>query len=471
MKFDNFKPYLYKLVTLLSVVILALCFQNCGEDFNSAQSVNLKECVDDACSEQINPEFASCTFNAIEILHGESITAHLSSTSLDCSDTEERLCEDGALSGSYNYASCSTEREAKKSCLFNGRTIADSEKVTAYLNSSVASDKSCIKEERTCNDGSLSGSHEYSNCKVDAPESCLFDGKTIAHSSFVKAYEKSSVLSPAKCSSQNRVCDNGALKGSYKFASCTVDTPKSCSFNGKTIPDGDGVYAFVKSRVAFGQSCYAGDNRLYRKCDNGVLSRDTARFASCNVNKPKSCLFNGKTVAHNSSVKAYTHSSQKYNVTNACKAYTRTCNNGKLSGNANQKYSSCKKIGQPSCKAGAYTIPHGYELVYNTSYIDPNHNGAFAATQIKDRYSKIPKAHRSKKATCTHYKVYCRIGKTYKTSYSYSGNNTSTASKCGNPAMYKPVKWTSSPYGNTPYIHSSSHILHNKKVPYWFGNK
>lgn len=101
--------------------------------------------------------------------NGQSITAYESSSvayGQTCT-SETRTCNNEALSGSYTYSSCSVQGAA--SCTFNGQTIPSGGSVTAYQTSTVTYGNTCTSETRACNNGALSGSYAYSTCSVGAP--------------------------------------------------------------------------------------------------------------------------------------------------------------------------------------------------------------------------------------------------------------------------------------------------------------
>jgi len=291
-----------------------------------------------------------CYFNSQVVASGSSVVAY-NNSSVPAGQTctsEVRTCISGNLTGSYNYASCSVQAGA--SCLFNGQTIADGQSVTAYTNSSVPFGDSCASEVRTCNNGVLSGSNQYASCQVDQPASCLFNGVTIPSGSSVPAYLTSSVSFGNSCQLEYRTCDNGVLSGSNQYASCNVDAPASCLFNGQTVAHGENVTAFLTASVDFGGTC----SSEVRTCNNGVLSGSN-QYASCTVNQPASCIFNGQTLANGQTVTAFESSSVAYGQ--MCNAETRVCDNGHLSGSFS--YGSCD-AGQPaSCLFNGQTIPSG----------------------------------------------------------------------------------------------------------------
>jgi hypothetical protein len=256
----------------------------------------------------VNPDIptapATCVFNDRVLRDGQSITTFLNSSEpfgTSCK-SETRVCTNGVLSGSYAYATC--EVGAPKACLFNGQTIAHGDTVKAYQNSSVAYGQTCSEEVRKCDNGTLSGSFAFASCDIGAPLACLFNGQTIAHGASVVGFLASSVDFGKDCSKENRVCNNGSLSGSYAYGSCSIGAPKACLFNGQTVAHGQTVTAYQTSSVGFGNTC----GKESRTCNNGTLT-GSYTFASCSVGSPASCLFNGQTIAHGQSVVAYKASS------------------------------------------------------------------------------------------------------------------------------------------------------------------
>lgn len=295
---------------------LLIVFQNCSP-------VAFKEAQDLASQSVDAPEFpVTCTFDGRTLNLGDSVTAYLASSveyGKSC-ESEVRICIGGALSGSYSYSSCSVG--TPKACLFNGQTIAHGATVTAYQNSAVDFGGTCVSEARKCDNGVLSGSYSFESCAVGAPKSCLFNGQTIPHNGTVVAYQTSAVEFGKTCMSETRRCTNGSLSGAYTFGSCSVGAPKSCLFNGRTLAHGESVTAYETSSVDYGKTC-GGQTRT---CNDGQLS-GSYTFASCSVGAPKSCLFNGATIAHGQSVKAYKALSAA-----VCESQDRLCTNGALSG-------------------------------------------------------------------------------------------------------------------------------------------
>lgn len=294
---------------------------------NCSQSGLVSESV--SRFEAENQILSICKFNGTVISEGQSVTAYLSSTADqqngDSCKQEQRTCTNGALTGSYSYAQCSNLNAAKAACLFNGKTLSHGETVMAYQNSSVDFGQSCIAEKRECNNGVLSGMYSFGSCQVAMPKSCLFDGKTLNHGASVAAFSTAAVAYGQKCISENRVCTNGMLSGSNVYGSCVVGTPKSCLFNGSTIAHGATVKGYLSSTVKYGSSCAVED----RLCNDGLLSGSN-QYASCQVGVPAACLFNGQTLASGEKVTAYQSSSVAYGL--ACVYESRECSDGVMKG-------------------------------------------------------------------------------------------------------------------------------------------
>lgn len=359
---------------ILSIYVFAslsvlIGFQNCSGGFKS-KSVTAASLVaagsnycakvpnDPAC---LQPQSIKCTFNGNRLNDGQSVTAYLSSSVLSgqTCKSENRVCRSGVLSGSYSYATCAINQPA--ACLFNGKTVAHGQSVTAYLNSTTGYGTSCTSETRTCNNGVLSGSYSYGACSVSAAASCNFNGVTVAHNQSVAAYPSSSVAFGQTCQSTQRTCNNGVLSGSGDFSSCTVSAVSSCAFNNQTIAHGQSVTAYQNASVDFGQTCQSQT----RTCTNGSLSGNYLH-ASCFVGTAAACDFNGVSVPHNQSVTAYAASSVEFGQT--CQGIQRTCYNGSLSGSGS--FASCTPQQPKACLFNGQTVAHGQSTTaYATSTV------------------------------------------------------------------------------------------------------
>ncbi|WP_413289240.1 hypothetical protein [Bdellovibrio sp. HCB337] len=342
--------------------VTVICFQNCApnkkKDGKDSESL-LPPAADtttpigvDCVATPTAPDCApkTCQFDGNSLNQGDVVVAYQNSTVAYGSTcvSESRTCDNGALSGSYVYSACTVSSPA--SCLFNSQTIEHGSSVVGYQNSSVGFGSTCMSETRTCNNGTLSGAFSFASCTVQSPANCLFNGQTIQHNAVIAAFQYSTVPYGTTCQQENRVCSNGALSGSFSFASCNVEAPQSCLFNGQTVAHGQNVVAFQSSSVAYSGQC----NQEVRTCDNGILS-GAYQFASCNVEAAASCLFNGQTIADGQTVQAYSSSSVAYGST--CQAETRTCSNGTLSGS--NSFGSCTVSAPANCSLVGQEVVSG----------------------------------------------------------------------------------------------------------------
>ena len=301
---------------------------------------------------------ASCTFNGQAVAHGTSINAYQAASvafGSTCT-SQSRTCSNGTLSGGYTNSSCSVA--GAQSCSFNGATVNDGQSVTAYQAASVAYGSSCTTENRTCFNGSLSGSYSFGSCSVQSPATCSFNGQLIAHDASVKAYQTSSVAYGEECSFETRSCSNGTLGGSFTNSSCSVASAASCSFGGQTVAHGSSITAYQSYSVANGQTC----STQTRSCSNGTLS-GTYTNSSCSVATPASCSLNGQTVAHGSYLKMYAYDevpSMQSGLGYTCENSNSDilCQNGALMTNMNYQHTSCEAV--PASKCAFYTSQVSY---------------------------------------------------------------------------------------------------------------
>ena len=187
----------------------------------------------------------------------------------------------------------------------------------------------------------MSGSNQFAGCDVDAPASCLFNQKTLAHGESVTAFATSNVAFGGSCQSQLRSCSNGALSGSSEFASCMVDAPASCLVDGKTVAHGEIINTFASSRVPFGASCVA----VPASCDNGQLSSSNM-FTSCEADKPAVCQFENSTIAQGTApIVRYRNSLVSFG--SSCESEQRSCGaNGVVNGSFTEKSCTVCAAGQ-----------------------------------------------------------------------------------------------------------------------------
>lgn len=248
------------------VVFLGTIFQNCAPSMEMANREPSMErslaCADPSCSDLIvEPSSLNCEFNGFVVENGVGILAYKSSAATTC-EFETRICTDGELSGRFEFPECDPVMGAKKLCLFDGKVVPHGKSVDAYSTSNGA----CEVQKRVCSDGILSGSFQFAKCKKEGPLSCLFGGKTIPHGATTKAY---ALMNPVgeDCRSENRLCSNGVLSGEFTHTSC-ARAMRSCAADRQTIDHGSSAVMYASASVPFGQKC----QRQTRKCADGILS-------------------------------------------------------------------------------------------------------------------------------------------------------------------------------------------------------
>ena len=162
-------------------------------------------------------------------------------------------------------------------CVFNGSIITHGSSVTAWEALSVPNGQTCSSETRTCNNEVLSGGFQFGSCTVGDPDDptdppvppvppgdCLFNGNLVTSGSSVTAYQAPSVdYDTGSCSTQERICTDGNLSGSYVFNSCVVDGPIPtdflCSKDNNTWLPCTGVFTLSTRKTP-----------MYVKADNDV---------------------------------------------------------------------------------------------------------------------------------------------------------------------------------------------------------
>lgn len=222
-----FRTKRFRAVMAYSIVISMVMFnfQNCAPatrfseggviEAASVGSINLDIPVDD------------CSFDGKPVASGQFVEAYQNSSVPfgQVCVPESRQCVNGVLSGSYKYPSC--DIAAPVACRFNGQTIAHGESVIGFQSSSVPFGQTCVSEERVCNNGELSGTGQFSSCGVGIAASCLFGDRTIAHGENVIAYQSAIAEIGKSCQPETRACNNGNLSGSFLSNSCVARVASS----------------------------------------------------------------------------------------------------------------------------------------------------------------------------------------------------------------------------------------------------
>jgi hypothetical protein len=237
-----------------------------------------------------------------------------------------RTCNNGSLSGSYTFSSCSVQSAPppppSTSC-----PVTESASCGAYGQA---------MWNGNCDKGTYSGwmvkGGQWVTCSNSTPPAdqqqaaCVFNGQSVAHNQSVIAYQSSSVPNGSACVQQTRTCNNGSLSGSYTFSSCAVQAspppPPSTS-----CPVTESASCGDYGQAMWGDTCSKG-------VFEGWMVKG-GQWVTCNSTPPAdqqqaSCLLNGQSVAHNQSVIAYQYATVPYG--SSCVQETRICNSGSLSG-------------------------------------------------------------------------------------------------------------------------------------------
>ncbi|MBI4080052.1 peptidoglycan-binding protein [Candidatus Kaiserbacteria bacterium] len=293
---------------------------------------------------------SACTAGGVTLPSGVARDFYNTATAAFADDTCDkhklsRTCTDGLLSGDRNYSYGRCREWASLTCNLDGVTVANDASRMFYSKSSVPSGSSCtsVGKLRTCEDGELSGSSSYNkaNCAIAAP-TCTLDKIELSHGSSTTFYFAQYVPTGELCSSyaQTRSCTSGVLSGSsaYQYSTCTPVSAGYCALDNTSLASGFGM-TFYKYRTApAGELC--DSHKITRTCTNGTLSGDSAYlYASC-ANQT-TCTLDGITLGHSSSSVFYKARTVPFGSTCASASLSRTCTNGKLSGDDTYQYVSC----------------------------------------------------------------------------------------------------------------------------------
>lgn len=345
------RTFATKLILPAALSLLAFsCTQKTG--FGSAPTTSAA--LSSTATDQINQMF--CSFGGKKYMTGNSVMAYQNSSVAvggRCMSEVRTCLANGNFSGTFSFDSCNVG--VASSCLFNGATVPHGGSIKAYPSSSVATGQSCIAETRTCNNGILSGSSTYASCNVNMPKACLFNGQTVSNGMNIVTFQSSSVAYGKACVSETRKCTDGTWSGSYAFPSCSVGAPVSCNFNGQILAHNQMITMYQSTSVPYGQNCAS----QVRTCSNGSMT-GSYNASTCSVQSALACSFNGQSIPSGQTVTAYAASSVP--AGNSCSSEIRTCTNGSLSGSS--AYSSCfVQTAKPTC-----TQPE--VLLATKSYID-----------------------------------------------------------------------------------------------------
>lgn len=287
----------------------------------------------------IESEGTSCAVDGERVAHGTSFTFYskrtVTTSGEGCSKyAQTRTCTNGVLSGSADFKHIRCFTNIADSCTLGGVTVADGQSRTFYRYDAATSTNMCsaYAQTRTCNDGTLSGSNDYTKASC-AAGACTLDGVTYAHGSSSTFYLAQTIPATEQCSSyaQTRTCSSGSFSGnaSYQYRSCAPVTAGSCVVDNVVLSSGQSRTFYTGSTAPTGTAC--SSIAQTRTCTNGSLS-GSATYNRATCSDTASCSLDGVTVAHGSSATFYSVRTVAYGTTCSSKAQVRTCTNGQLSG-------------------------------------------------------------------------------------------------------------------------------------------
>lgn len=217
-----------------------------------------------------------------------------------------------------------------------GQLLDEGFRVTAYQKLTVAASEECVANLRVCQNGVLSGEGNFDSCKRMEPANCSAPwNETVLHGQSRVAFASPTVPYGQACVQEKRVCSDGAFSGSAPFNSCLVAPPLNCNAPwGASIAHGTSVAAYSAANVLFGSDC--STVQQFRTCNNGtLLGGSNFSLASCSVWPPRNCFAPwGPQVSHGSTIDAYYVPQVPFGQ--SCRspgAYeVRRCNDGTLTG-------------------------------------------------------------------------------------------------------------------------------------------
>jgi hypothetical protein len=121
-----------------------------------ADSYKVERCQGAGCS-----TFNQIASNVTNLFYDDSGLTSLTSYSYKVRATN--TAGDGAYSGTGSQTTLAA------GCTFDGQPVSHGSSVTAYQDATVPYDQSCVSEQRSCNDGTLSGTYQYASCSVNPP--------------------------------------------------------------------------------------------------------------------------------------------------------------------------------------------------------------------------------------------------------------------------------------------------------------
>ena len=309
--------------------------------------------------------FDNCKVGEHKVLHGENAIFYKNSNALvneTCADlSQKRFCVNGKMTGDPDYkkTKCTSVRDTE--CFLLGKEI--NKNSIFYREPLVNYGEECDLQFRSCTEGKLSGRYEYEQCSVKLPNSCRVGLIPLEHDETKTFYKKLKVAFGDVCQSQERSCDEGVLSGNeeYKESFCAAEVPKSCQVGNIILAHGETKYFYDSSDLSVGEVC----EKVERSCDNGIiLGNKNYKHESCTPFKRQSCELDGVVIEDGAFVNFYKESSS-----DNCESSVRSCEDGVLTGKKDYDKSSCRKF--ETCRFGDHIIGHNAARVFYENHTLP----------------------------------------------------------------------------------------------------
>lgn len=197
-------------------------------------------------------------------------------------------CVNGTITGTGKFPTC--QRRLPLPCQLPwGEIVEHAGSKVVFGYQTVPFGTICPQETRVCNDGVLSGTAQFANCTMQAAANCgLPWGGQIPHGNTAIAFFAATVPFGQVCESQQqvRMCNNGVLSGTASIQNCAPALPRNCTTPwGVNVVHGDDISAYSRPTVPFGQACNVGGTLENRRCNDGILSGSFG-FGSCTALPP-----------------------------------------------------------------------------------------------------------------------------------------------------------------------------------------
>lgn len=310
----------------------------------------------------------NCSMDGQIIPHGESVLFYKregASFNETCSDlSQKRSCVNGTMTGDIAYDRLQCHSVMGDACFFSGHSIKSDQHALFYKSPLVPYGAECTPQFRACIEGKLSGNYKYANCAIEPPASCQLGLISMQHNEKKVFYKNGVVPYGSVCESEERSCDDGEISGNreYKESFCRVTDPMKCNVGDTVLTSGETkLFYLIPKEIPGEEVCKAKP----RTCENGVISgNDLYTYESCVSHKKQSCTLDGVTVEDGIFVDFYKESTVASN--GKCESVSRRCDNGTFEGDVNYKSSSCRRL--KTCSIGDQKIKSNSARIFYKEY-------------------------------------------------------------------------------------------------------